>query len=184
MADMKPAFCDSEELTRRAREGDPTLLSELFSCYRDDLVRYLGGRCGNATDAEDAAQDAFLNAAKAIEGFRGEAAIRTWLYRLAANACTRMRRAKRDDASIHVSMDDAPITQLQQNIDGVIEARLSPLQRALEGLSEKDRAVLLLRDGAGLRASEVATELDITPAAVKSRLHRARSAVRDIVDGN
>ncbi len=178
---MKPAYCDSEELTRRARQGDPTLLSELFSCYREDLLGYMGNRCGNATDAEDAVQDAFVNATRAIDGFRGEAAIRTWLYRLAANACTRMRRAKRDDPSMHLSVDEAPIAQLQRTIDGVLEARLSPLQRALEGLSEKDRAVLLLRDGAGMKASEAAAELGLTEGAVKSRLHRARQAVRDEV---
>ena len=184
--------CDPDELTRRAIEGDPTLLSDLFDCFRDDVVRFLRARCGDPDDAEDAAQDAFLNAARYLDGFRGDAPIRSWLYKLAGSACTKMRRGVKRDRSRHVSLEDASAGALaagapdpesaRRSLDEMLEARLQPIEAALGALAETDRAVLLLRDGQQMSAREVAQELGLTESAVKSRLHRARASMRGALE--
>ncbi len=170
--------CDPVRLTERARVGDPGLLDDLFACYRDDLLAFLRKRCGNNPDAEDAMQDAFAAATEHLQGFRGDAAVRGWLYRLASNACTRMRRGQKGDASIHVELADLSAGD-QARVEAALEARLLPIRAALGALSDTDRAVLLLRDGQGMSAREAAAELELSEAAVKSRLHRARSQVRE-----
>lgn len=174
-----PTFtCSPSQLTQRARAGDPGLLDDLFACYRDDLLAFLRHRCGHGPDADDALQDAFLAAARHLEGFRGDAPVRSWLYRLASNACTRMRRGRKADPSLHVPFPDLASAD-QAAVEAALEARLVPLRSALAGLSETDRAVLLLRDGQGMSAREAADALALSEKAVKSRLYRARKQVRE-----
>ncbi len=188
------ALTSGAEIRRRAAAGDPQLLREVFDAFRGDLLAYLRRRCGDATDAEDAVQDVFVVASRALADFRGEATLRTWLFRLAGSACTRLRRGRKHDARIHDDLAEATALpasagaafsvalqplEAKVQIEERIEARLVPLQAALLALSPTDRAVLLLRDGEGLSAAEVAAELHLTESAVKSRLHRARRAVRE-----
>ncbi len=176
--------CNAEELKTRAASGDPTLLNDLFDCYRDDLLGFLRGRCGNPHDANDAVQDAFVNAARYLEGYRGETPLKNWLYRLASTACTRMRRGRKNDPKLHAEFEDATppsVTEVGRAVESMLEARLSPIRQALSALSEVDRAVLLLRDGEEMSTREVAETLSLSEAAVKSRLHRARLAVQETV---
>ena len=195
IADKPAPRCNAALLTERAKAGDPDLLKDLFACYREDLLSFLQQRCGNAADAEDAAQDAFVNAARFIDGFRGDAAIRTWLYRLASSACTRMRRGAKGDQSRRRDLDDVRGMAVGPSgasamspeaakvaMESMLEARLAPLREALELLNSTDRAVLMLRDGEGMSTRETAEALELTEAAVKSRLNRARKSVRDTLD--
>jgi RNA polymerase sigma-70 factor (ECF subfamily) len=178
--------CEADVLRRRALDGDPTLLADLFSCFRSDLMAFLRQRCSDQTDAEDAMQDAFESAARYMEGYRGEAALKNWLYRLASSACVRMRRGRKNAPNLHEPLEEERLRGAQDlgnQAERMLEARLSPLQDALEHLSSTDRAVLLLRDGEGLSTAEVARQTRLTEAAVKSRLHRARRAVRDRLEG-
>lgn len=174
--------CDGESLRQRAIEGDPALLGDIFLCFRDELLAFLRVRCGNRTDAEDATQDAFEAAARYLGSYRGEAGMRSWLYRLAASACTRMRRGQKNDPTLHRSIDEQDLDLPASAPDGaptqLLELQLQSLREALEGLRPRDRAVLLLRDGEGMTAKEVADALELTTPAVKSRLFRARRAVR------
>lgn len=186
-------ICDEERIAERVRAGDPTLITDLFNCYGDDLTAFLRHRCGNTADAEDALQDAFLAATRYLDDFRGDSAVRSWLYRLAGSACTKMRRGKKRDASAHRRLDDGilavtpggevtrDVQGALQAVESMLEARLSPLRSALEGLTETDRAVLMMRDAHGMTAKEVGSTLGLTEGAVKSRLHRARKTVGDIV---
>ncbi|MBI5509744.1 MAG: RNA polymerase sigma factor [Deltaproteobacteria bacterium] len=178
--EMAHQICKPEELKARAAKGDPALLEDLFACYRDDLLRFLRKRCGNPPDADDAVQDAFVAAARYLDGFRGETPIKNWLYRLAASACTRMRRGRKNDPKRHAEYDDAlsPTERIGREVEAMLEARLSPLKGALAALPEVDRAVLMLRDGQQLSTREVASTLRLSEAAVKSRLHRARETMR------
>ena len=186
--------CDPALLAERARLGDPDLLADLFACYHDDLTGFLRQRCSDDTDAEDALQDAFVAAARYLDGFRGDAAIRTWLYRLASSACTRLRRGAKGDRRRHDSLDDAgPLASGgtggalspesgKAAVESMLEARLAPLREALDALGNKDRAVLLLREAEGLSTRETAEALGLTETAVKTRLSRARRAVRDALE--
>ena len=181
---MAAQYCEPGTLKDRAAAGDPELLKDLFSCYRQDLSAFLRRRCGDEADAQDAVQDAFESAAKYLATYRGETPLKNWLYRLASSACTRMRRGRKNDPKMHETYDGTPLAAaeaLGTAVEAMLEARLSPLRNALEALSDRDRAVLLLRDGQGLSAVETADALELSESAVKSRLHRARKAVRDFV---
>jgi RNA polymerase sigma-70 factor (ECF subfamily) len=175
-------ICEPAVLTQRAKAGDPRLLEDLFSCFRGDLLAFLRRRCGNTGDADDAMQDAFVAAARYLNSYRGETTLKNWLYRLASSACMRMRRGRKNDPKLHAAFDDGvspAVAQMGKTIEAALEARLMPLQATLKELNATDRAVLVLRDGQELSTREVARELRLSEAAVKSRLHRARKAIRD-----
>ena len=171
------------DLQARIVAGDAGALDELFRSSKDALGRYLASRCGNVTDAEDALQNTFENATRFIEGYRGDASPRSWLFRVAANACTRMRRGHKNTASLHVPLDDRPLADERlPNPEDRVMSKVDVVFGAIERLDPVDRQVILLRDGEGLSARETATTLDLTEAAVKSRLFRARKSVRAAAD--
>lgn len=176
---MTDPTCTPDELRARAVAGDPTVVDTLFRCYREPLSRFLLSRCGHGADAEDALMDAFVAAQRGLPGYRGDASTISWLFRIAANACTRLRRGAKNDPSRKAPLDEVgelPADDL--DVDALVDARTLPLREALLALDEKDRAVLLLRDAEGLTAREVAELLSLTEPAVKSRLFRARRAVQ------
>ncbi len=181
---MAHRACQPDLLRERAKSGDPALLADLFECFRGDLLAFLRQRCGNAGDADDAMQDAFVAAARYLEGYRGETTLKNWLYRLASTACTRMRRGRKNDPQWNKPFEEttsAPLARMGREVEAMLEARLMPLQAAMGTLAPTDRAVLMLRDGQELSTREVARELRLSEAAVKSRLHRARKAVREAI---
>jgi len=173
--------CDADTMRQRAMRGDPSLLADLFACFRTDLLSFLQHRCSDRVDAEDAVQDTFEAAARYLDGYRGEAALKNWLYRLASSACVRMRRGQKNSPKLHEPLDDSRLqgaAAIGEQAERMLEARLGPIQAALQALSDTDRAVLMLRDGEGMSTAEVAQRLELTQPAVKSRLHRARQVVR------
>lgn len=181
--------CDDQELTRRAAEGDPAVFGELISCYGERILHAIEARCGNPEDAQDVLQDTYVAAMRYLPGFRGEATVRGWLYRLAFSACTKRHRGRKNDPKLHVSVslppdvEPGPSVELEAKADPEHEAAvgqaLDRLGDMLLGLGDLDRAVLVLVDGEGRRPAEVAPMLGITVPAVKSRLHRARKAIRE-----
>lgn len=179
---MTKQTCDPQELLKRAATGDDSLVQEMFTCFRGDLISFLKKRCGNSPDAEDALQDTFENAAKYLEGFRGETKVKNWLYRLASTACMRMRRGQKNNPQLHQTIDESKhsgLEEMGETVERMLDAKLLPLQQALEDLQTTDRAVLLLRDAEGLTAKETGVLLKLSPAGVKSRLHRARLAMKE-----
>lgn len=174
--------CDDDSLKARITAGDSAALDELFRCSRAALTRYLTSRCGDATDAEDALQATFENAVRFLDGYRGDASPRGWLLRVAQNSCTRMRRGKKNNATLHVSLDDRPLEETRvKTPEEHALARADDIFAAIGALEPTDRAVLLLRDGDGKSADETAAQLGLSVAAVKARLFRARRAVRTAV---
>ncbi|OGQ90139.1 MAG: hypothetical protein A2289_19760 [Deltaproteobacteria bacterium RIFOXYA12_FULL_58_15] len=179
---MSKQACHADDLKERAARGDPELLEDLFTCFRGDLLAFLRQRCGNPGDADDAVQDAFLSAARYLETYRGETTLKNWLYRLAGSACTRMRRGRKNDPKLHEGFEDGQATtaeEMGRAVEAMLEARLMPLQSAMESLPAVDRAVLMLRDGHELSTKEVAERLELSEPAVKSRLHRARKSLQE-----
>jgi RNA polymerase sigma-70 factor, ECF subfamily len=178
---VRAQSCNPNELRQRAAKRDPQLLADLFTCFRTDLLGFLRKRCNNTGDADDALQDAFVAATRYLSNYKGETPLKNWLYKLASSACTHMRRGRKNDPKLHCQFNDAAPAgtgRLEGKIESLLEARLSPLQKALDSLAEMDRAVLMLRDGEQMSAREVAKALSLTESAVKSRLHRARRTVQ------
>jgi RNA polymerase sigma-70 factor (ECF subfamily) len=178
--------CDSEELTKKAAEGDAEVLDELVHCFERSLLHFAERYCRDEEDARDVVQDAYLAATRYLPGFRGEASIKTWLTRLVISACSHRRRGARNDPRRHVNLEDLPPRKSRQlSSDPEAERKaltrevLASVQEAMSKLNQTDRAVLLLRDGKEMTSAETAAFLGISVPAVKSRLHRARKAIRE-----
>ncbi|MCB9640457.1 MAG: RNA polymerase sigma factor [Myxococcales bacterium] len=177
--------CNPVQLKERLLSGDDSVVNELIYCFHDDLLRFLRRRCGENSDAEDAMQDTYVAMLRYIEGFRGESSVKNWLYRIASTSCQRMRRGQKNNPHLHLSLQAEEAPELPEQIDqfsGELQADLRPLSKALSLLSEQDRAILLLRDLEGYSTLEAAEATGLTESAVKSRLHRARSFLREHLD--
>jgi len=154
--------------------------------YADDLQRYASHMCRHREDAEDVAQNAMLKAAQKIDGFRGEASVRTWLHTIATNECRMLRRKLTpgpfDDAleaALATTQNAMPYAPQQGPESLAIEAEnRREVVAALDQLPERYQQVIVLKDGCGLRAAEVARVLDSTIPAVRSVLFRARRMLR------
>lgn len=166
-------------LISRARGGDREAFGELVEQYRDNVYRLAYRMCGNAYDADEAAQEAFVAAWRALPNFRGDAKFSTWLYRLTTNAAIDvMRREKR-----HQTVGDGEMVDLADDADSPQETverteQQEAVQKALSTLSEEYREVLLLRYMEELDYAEIAEVLQLPSGTVKSRINRAKAALK------
>jgi RNA polymerase sigma-70 factor (ECF subfamily) len=188
---------DDRDLVARMRRGDSTALEPLIEQHAGRLYRVAVGITGNPCDAEEVVQDAFVTLVRKLDSFEGRAAVGTWLYRVAINGALGKRRARRDVREL--SLEDCLPTFLEdghragdrtflladwsqdpEDSLAASEARAT-LERALDALPPDYRAVVLLRDVEELSNDEAAELLGESVGAVKSRLHRARMALREQV---
>ena len=171
--------CDN--LDQMAREGnlDADLFSALAECMADDVRRFAQARCGDRRgDVDDISQDALLAAQRYLSSFRGEASLRTWLYRLVLSACSRHRRGRKNDPSLHRSLDDTALDQAPDytnpEVAALMEEKLTALREAIGKLREQDQRMLTAVEWQGQSLAEVADSLDLSVSAVKSRMFRIR----------
>lgn len=182
-------------LVERLRSGDTEALEALMSRYGPRVYRLAYGITRNEADAEEVVQDVFLSLFRRIDTFEGRSALGTWVYRVTANAALIKRRGKRAELEVHLE-DYLPKFTEDGHREGdrdllmadwsrkpdeellSLETR-AVLERALGTLPDHYRVVLLLRDLEGLSNEEVAETLGESVASVKSRLHRARMALRE-----
>jgi RNA polymerase sigma-70 factor (ECF subfamily) len=160
--------------------------------YRDDVWRLARQLCRHREDAEDVTHSTLLKAAEHLDGFRWEASLRTWLHRIATNEC-RMLRRRKAPLSLDALLEEAATAEHRPaepaaGEPGPEEAAAEAETRrrvlaALEALPDHYRTALLLKDGLGLRAEAVAQAMGVTVPAVRSILHRARSALRERLTG-
>ncbi len=137
----------------------------------------------NETDAEDVAQDVFMQVVRKLPTFRGDSAFPTWLHRVTVNAALahRRKRALRDETQVSEPLDDVRDAHTLVGPDEQLlnsEERLL-IERGIAALPELYRNVLVLSDIEGLPNADIGAALSISVAAVKSRLHRARLLLRD-----
>jgi RNA polymerase sigma-70 factor (ECF subfamily) len=190
MADVPLAALDDEALAELARAGDDTAFAALVERYQGRVYRLALRLSSNPSDAEEILQDTFLQAWRKIDTFRGEARFGTWLYRIATNtALMRKRAARRRPAeSLEALLPQFDESGLLADLDYQRSARADELleraelaqraREALDLLDENYRAVFVLRDLEEMSTEEAARVLEITPEAVRQRLHRARLMVR------
>ena len=174
---------NEKELIARLQARDETAFEELIRLYEKKIYALCVRMCGNAEDAEEAAQDTFLALWRGIDRFRQESALSTWIYRLASNACIDlMRRRRKSEGS--VSLDDEalfldaadPAPQPPQALEQREAQRL--LQEGLMSLPAEYRSILLLREVEGLSYSEISETLELELGTVKSRISRGRTLLR------
>jgi RNA polymerase sigma-70 factor (ECF subfamily) len=189
-----PAQRADAQLLSRLRAGEESAYQELVHVNAGRMLAVARRLLRCDSEAEDAVQEAFTQAYQALPRFEGHALLSTWLHRIAVNACLiRLRKRKRrgeksleellpryqeDGHRLDVG-DPWPRDAL-----GELEARevRSAVRKAIDSLPERHRCVLLLRDIEGLSSEEVAERLGIRADAVKMRLHRARQALRTLLD--
>lgn len=174
------------ELLERARSGDSEALEALLQRHQAQVYRFGLKMCGDPQDAQDVLQETLLAMARGVRDFRGASSISTWLYTIARSFCIKKRRkskfAPEQERSLDtdVAPEAARLADAAKSPDEVLAGRQieRALDHAITALDPMYREVLLLRDAEGLTAPEVAEVLGVSVQAVKSRLHRARLAVR------
>ena len=179
------------ELVRRAQRGDQDAFEALAAESQNTLFSLVFRMVGSRPDAEDACQEALLSAWKGLPNFRGEARFSTWLYRLGVNAAQDvLRRRGKEQGNQSLDGEDRPLDVPDPGPtpqDAAEESiRRRALYQAVEQLSEEHRRILCLREFAGLSYDEIALALELSPGTVRSRLARARNALRETLerDGN
>jgi RNA polymerase sigma-70 factor, ECF subfamily len=170
-------------LVERCRRGELGAFEELYRAHAGRIFSLATRMLGNTADAEDLLQDIFLSAHRKLESFRGEAALGTWLYRLATNQILDYVRSRAGRASqVTDGLDDASVladARAHRIGDRVID-RLD-LERALAQLPEGCRAAFVLHDVEGLEHREIADVLGIAEGTSKSQVHKARLRLRALL---
>jgi len=168
---------------------------KLVERYQDRVFNTCWRICGSLEDARDLTQDTFLKALSGISDFRRKSGFYTWLFRIAVNMALSHRRKMKHRAAVSLDQATNPAgSQAERLIDRIEQAKTSDpsceaqgaeLQAravgALYGLDDDQRAVVVLRDIEGLDYRDIAAILDIAPGTVKSRLHRGRLALRQVL---
>ena len=176
-------------MIERAKAGDPAAFEEMIDCYQRKVISTAWKMMGNREDARDAAQEVFLRVYKYLGGFRADQDFAAWLYRIIINVCRdQMRKRGRPDQftsfeaehelgnlDTHASNDDVEGAAIRAQQHAMIV-------RALDTLSKKERAALVLRDMEGLTTEEVARVLGSTQTTVRSHISSARAKIKKFRD--
>jgi RNA polymerase sigma-70 factor (ECF subfamily) len=170
-------------LLAAARRGDRDALEVLLEKYQRRVFGFGLRMCGDVEDARDVLQDTMLAATRTMQDFRGVSSLSTWLYTIARSFCIKKRRKSRFAPPAETAFDRevARLPSATPAPDEMVDRQQTKqaLLAALGALEPDSREVLILRDVEGLTAPEVAAVTGLSPQAVKSRLHRARLAVRE-----
>ena len=164
---------DENRRLAAARRGDSEALAALLSPHEALLFRVCLGVLGNAADAEDAVQEALLQAIRGLTrpgGFLGRASLKTWLVRIALNACGQQRRKRRETEELSLGL------VAQDNTEKLVLDR-ALLQEALATLTDRQRAVLVLKEAEGWSVKEIAAGLGLREKQVDNELYRGKQAL-------
>lgn len=180
---------DDRQLIAAVQAGDRRALAALLERHEPRIYRFAMKMCGHPEDAKEVLQDTLFAAARTARDFRGASSVPTWLWTIARSFCIKRRRkskfAPEHEESLDTGADSPSVSVVDPSRDPEEALAGRQVERALDdaimALDPKSREVLLLRDVEGLTAPEVAQVLGISVLAVKSRLHRARVAVRERV---
>lgn len=180
---------DERELIAAAQTGDRKALSELVKKYEQTIYNFAFKICRNKDRAEHTMQETFLSMIKNLHQFDNKSKLSTWLYTIVANHCLMLARSSKKYG--FTSLDDEDATIDESNIT---DWKISPdriaennelkeiLDEAIQKLPADYRIVFLLRDVEGLSTEETGKITDLSVPAVKSRLHRARSFLRNEIN--
>ncbi|HEY7697111.1 MAG TPA: sigma-70 family RNA polymerase sigma factor [Vicinamibacteria bacterium] len=169
-----------------ARRGDRSAIEALLERHQARIYRFGMKMCGSPEDARDVLQETLLAMARSVRDFREESSVSTWLYSIARGFCAKKRRKSKFAPDVvrsletDVPMEAGRLPDTGRRPDELLASKelLHALEEAIDSLDPMSREVLLLRDSEGLTAPDVAEVLGVSVDAVKSRLHRARLAVR------
>jgi RNA polymerase sigma-70 factor (ECF subfamily) len=183
------------DLIQSINSGQVEKFHDLVKRYDQKLYNFSLRMCRDHSDAEDMVQETFLNVFRYLKNFRHESKFKNWLYKVAASTCIKKRRKSKFAPEKELSLDDFRPSDEAEPPDQVPEWALMPLDKLLNeelagainqgilSIPKKYRMVIVLRDVEGFSTAETAQILNISPANVKVRLHRARLYIRDKLKG-
>lgn len=182
-----------QELLARVRNGQSDAFGAIVRQYQDRIFNTCWRICGNLEDARDLTQEAFLKAYERLDTFKGQSTFYTWLFRIAVNMAISFQRsgARRRVVSLDHIRERTQASRLVSRssvTDDTTRSGTSNLEmqglvvEAIQSLNHDYRAVLVLRDIEGLDYREIGEILEIPYGTVKSRLHRARQAIRIAIE--
>ena len=184
---------DETTFIARLRRGDDDAFTTLVQQHGSRLLATARRILHSDEDAKDALQEAFVSAARAIDGFEGGARLSTWLHRIVINTALMKLRSRRRRAEEPIDLlprfdaegyHAAAVSTWETSSDVLLERRETRVmvRQCIDGLPERYRTVLLLRDIEELDTQETADLLRVTANTVKIRLHRARQALRTLLE--
>lgn len=179
---------DDLRLIMRFKGGDPSAFEELVVKYQDRIYNLCRYTLGNARDADDAAQDIFIKAYRSLKDFKPEKPFYTWLSRIGINTCLDYRRKSFSASSFLQSLSKGMTPPSDQSLFDTTPEKLYELKEtrksvelALAKLPDKLRTVIVLREIEQLTYEEIAEIINSSIGTVKSRISRAREALREIL---
>ena len=183
---------NEEEIIKRIKEGETELFSHIVNKYKKVVYNHAVSFLRNFQDAEDAAQEVFINVFNYLPKFRGDSKIGTWIYRITVNVCTnRLKQIKRRQSRmLEQTKED------EENIGSILESIMEKEEREPDNilvnselreivfkrigeLPDEQQQIIIMRDVNGMSYEEVAEVLKISDSAVKSKLFRAREKLRE-----
>jgi RNA polymerase sigma-70 factor (ECF subfamily) len=195
---LRSGSSDESALIARARQGDLQAFDALVLRHQQQVFAVALRMLGDHHEAEDIAQDVFVQAFRRLDGFRQDAKLSTWLVSITINQCRNRRRWKMRRKRLIAGSLDAPVSgdvEGRAPIDAAADPAPSPAEAAqqrererlllggLQLLDEPDRTVIILRDLEGYTYEEIARVLGWHLGTVKSRLNRARLRLRTTLEG-
>lgn len=179
-----PDARNEEKLIASARDGVQAAFGELVARHQDRIYALAFRLTGNADEAADLAQETFLKAWRGMRSFRGASSFHTWLFRITVNeARSRIRyRAVRPAAASLDDRNDCPACGEDPSAQASRAERKEIVQQALLRLDPEQRMMVLLRDIEGRDYAEIGELLECPSGTVKSRLHRARMALKELLE--
>lgn len=181
---------DENKIIEQVLAGDSNAFGALVETYQDRVYNLALRMCGNPDDAFDLSQEAFFRAWRGLSGFQGEAAFSTWLFRLTANVCLDWLRAKKRRPTVSLTAVDDDGEEVQMEIadpgkspEEILEAAedRAALAKAMNQLPVEYRQILTMRAINDMSYTEIAEALQLREGTVKSRLSRARLALRNFL---
>lgn len=180
---------DDSKLIAQTITGEVEAFGALVDRYQPRLFNAMVHFLRDKTEAEDVVQDAFVLAMTKLDSFKGNSQFYTWLYRIAHNVAISKLRKKRPTMSLDYGTNDDPSPGFGIADDGgqpgdrlEKEEQIQILMKAMERLSEEHRSILILREMEGMDYEAIAGVLQLPVGTVRSRLHRARATLREIME--
>lgn len=180
---------DDHHLIQECLDGNSAAFGELVRRYQDRLYNTVYRLLDNAEDAMDVVQDAFVNAYQSLESFKGDSLFFTWLYRIAVNTAISQKRKRRVVLSIDATrrnetaiepVDPSDLSRPGFAMEQAEQER--KIQQALNRLSPEHRIVLIMKDMEGQKYETMAEILQVPIGTIRSRLHRARLELRELLE--
>ena len=185
---------EEAKLVARLKRRDEAAFNQFVKAYEQRVFALVFRMLGNRAEAQDLAQEVFITVFKSIDSFRGDSRFGTWLYRIAVNHCkNRIKYLDRRNTRAHDELGDAHEEAVADG--GAVGGRPARPDEAAEGndmeravraalaaLDEEHRELIILRDLEGLAYEEIVQITGLPDGTVKSRLHRARAALREAIE--